>query len=802
MDSQWVNVLLATCTVLMLNSVDFVSTRTLYISNENCSDTIECLSQERDGVTPCCSLEYISRNVETDCSNLTIIIDSLDLNLKGLVKFDSCYNMSILGKKRASLRLSVISCEDHREVSTDVYLKQYKEFNISNNSWMDILSRSTIKSHTYHKQTQTTVKEDQHVVSDSQVDTKNSLGFHFSDVHGLLVTNVKITGCGLDASQTIQSKYKSSFLLTGCSNVNISYVHFEANKATAIFFQNVDGYVNLDHVSFVRNQQNRSQRENKSYPGGLLAHFNMSQNSPEAKPVHFLITNCIFDTNHAPRYREFAPNLTPVLEDWMPYGLGGAVGLIFMNDVHEIKVEIKDSYFHNNTGVWGAGLCIQFQQRAYNNVVNVTSSVFSNNCATMAGGGANVRFEKVQSTENLNSVTFADSIFQNNTGRYGGGVLVFASAGDIRLSSGSVVNFENCSWVHNFGRYSPAVDISPFRFDEQSSGFLPIPSFKNCIFAHNRIVSAKHNHTLYINSGVFVITHFEVQFSGSIKFVNNSFTALYITWGRATFTKGSHVQFINNTGIRGGAVVMYGFSTFGVHDDSIFMFTGNYAHAVGGGIYYVSTEQREYFEGRRCFLDYIGKTENVARRNLTFVFKKNMAEESGASIYSASFYACFYRYYGKLHGRNLTDFFKKIGEFHFDNENDSNMTLFGTYGMKFFPNSETLFAMPGKLLDLDISLLDEFNETLPTNYVIKVDGDSIKLNSVYTSNDSTKVFGPPGKNATLILSTQHPIRSVYCQLNLSMVSCSPGFYFNEQSNSCSSSSDNSVSTKLLSYYKM
>ena len=46
-----------------------------------------------------------------------------------------------------------------------------------------------------------------------------------------------------------------------------------------------------------------------------------------------------------------------------------------------------------------------------------------------------------------------------------------------------------------------------------------------------------------------------------------------------------------NTGIRGGAVVMYGFSTFVVDDNSNFMFTGNTATTVGGGIYCESNEQ-------------------------------------------------------------------------------------------------------------------------------------------------------------------------------------------------------------------
>ena len=208
----------------------------------------------------------------------------------------------------------------------------------------------------------------------------------------------------------------------------------------------------------------------------------------------------------------------------------------------------------------------------------------------------NVRFGKIPSSgdiTSLNSVTFSNSVFQGNTG----GVLVFALASSVLARHSSMVNFVNCLWFDNFGRYSPAVDLSPYRFDEQASGFLPIPIFINCTFAYNRIVNTKQNHTLYINAGVFVITHFQVEFSGCTRLINYSLTALYIMWGRAIFQEKSHVYFINNMGIRGGAVVIYGFSTFGINDNSNFMFSGNNAKAVGGGIYYESTEQRECFEG-------------------------------------------------------------------------------------------------------------------------------------------------------------------------------------------------------------
>ena len=768
--------------LVMLNST-FLSARFVRIGTKKCSNSKQCLSQE---ALPCCSLEYVSQNIRTSCSNLTILIDCNVLKLKGIAKFEHCHNLSIIGRNRAMP--STIDCKESGEKMTYPRNKKLEDIKYTENeSWEQNWSSSKFSNFKYHY-------KDSAALNSSLLNQTGSRGLMFSDIHGLIMTNLIITGCG---QVRVSTNYcNSSVLFVNCSNVSIKYVSFENSTETAVYFINMNGYVNLKDVHFIKNQQlqNKSQQ---SFPGGFLVHFETMLGKPHNK---LYITNCTFDSNCAPDYNEFVPGLKPVLEDWMHYGLGGAIGLIFMNRVHRIHVKILNTKFLNNKGTWGAGLCIQFQQESYSNSISVIGSEFRNNNATMAGGGANVRFERIpSSTTNftqLNRVTFHNSVFQRNTGRYGGGVLVFASAGDVRVPSGSMVNFIGCSWLYNFGRYSPAVDVSPFRFDEQSSGFLPIPRFENCTFSHNRIINVKQNHTLYINAGVFVITHFEIEFSGNITFFNNSLTALYITWGRVVFLKGSRVLFLNNTGIRGGAVVMYGFSTFGVNDNSYFIFTGNSATTVGGGIYYESTEQREYFEGRRCFLDYIGTTKDVSRRNLTFVFQDNTAEESGTSIFSASFYSCFFRYCGTLNGSNITDFFGKIGTFKFDSAINDQYGVshppFGTFGMKFYlVKNKTILATPGKQVKLNIQLLDEFNEILPDNYIVKIDDESnFTLGSLYSSNGTTRVFGQPGENTTLTVSTQHPIRSVYCQLNLSMISCSPGFYYSNRSKSCMCSSDN------------
>ena len=121
----------------------------------------------------------------------------------------------------------------------------------------------------------------------------------------------------------------------------------------------------------------------------------------------------------------------------------------------------------------------------------------------------------------------------------------------------------------------------------------------------------------------------------------------------------------------------YGFSSFVASNGSLFEFINNTAVVVGGGMYYHSNEQRDYFEGRNCFLQYDGPELPVAERNLTFYFADNKAVLGGTSIYSMSFYACFYRYLSKLRKHRLDDLFNYIGNFTFS-DNQQNKSAHST----------------------------------------------------------------------------------------------------------------------------
>ena len=139
-----------------------------------------------------------------------------------------------------------------------------------------------------------------------------------------------------------------------------------------------------------------------------------------------------------------------------------------------------------------------------------------------------------------------------------------------------------------------------------------------------------------------------------------------------------------------------------INDNSSFLFENNSAARVGGGIYYASSDQREYFEGRTCFLEYGGWEENVSKRNIRFIFISNEAPLGGISIYSESLFSCYFAYYTTYGDKkNLTKLFDRIEMFQFD---DSGLSLATGARNALFDAETSVMTHPGKVTSLPLAM--------------------------------------------------------------------------------------------------
>ena len=732
----------------------------IYINPKHGNDSLACLSDLKSSgmKQPCESLEFVSSHLGRNVFSVIIIINSTCLSLSEAVTFKDHENISITGGIQGT------------PTNTSCHLSPY-------------------------------------VYTNNDFKGNVSAGFVVYNVSKVSISNLLVHACGVETELILYS----AFQLHNCGDITLTNVSFVGSVYNGLFITNSVGTVSILNVNFSQNVVHVPYSSTSAfgyYPAGMY----LLLNSSESSTSKYNIAHSNFISNQFTSFRGDGgiyhnPNFVPHLNDDVGSGLGGGMGIVIMTNVTQIEVLINSSFFKDNIAPWGAGLCVQFQDHVYNNSIQILRSNFTGNSAFLGGGGVSIRFQRC-SQENI--VKFLDALFSNNVAKYGGGTSItsrvcqFSKQHHYNLKQGTVIEFSNCTWLNNSGSYSPAVDASPFSYDHLSEGTFPSFIIKDSSFVDNHMniprieINAKMDKRFYTNSGAFTVARLSVSFSGEVLFKNNFFSALVLISAIAEFREDSHISFVENEGFKGGAILMYGISALKITDNTCFKFLQNRALIDGGAIYYETIQPLDFFYGRSCFLQYSGIEENVHNRNVTFIFSSNVANHSGNSIYASTFHGCFFHYLNNLYAHNITDFFDCIGNFSFDGTDKT----FSSYGHKFVGNVTSVDSIPGKLINFQLKLLDEFNQAIDTNFAVQVDKDSPKLmlENSFTNGNSTCVYGEEGANGTLIFSQQSTVHKVYFPINVTLLNCAPGYFFDKSSHSCKCAADVSEHAYPFMYY--
>ena len=148
-------------------------------------------------------------------------------------------------------------------------------------------------------------------------------------------------------------------------------------------------------------------------------------------------------------------------------------------------------------------------------------------------------------------------------------MLIYSSQAEAsKLIDSNEIEFTDCSWKNNRGRYGSALYLLPHIFSTfNSKGKLPRITLDNCTFEKNEIVSFTEivkNQPKYRKyrrgKGSLFSVGFEITFKSNMSFVANSGTALYLVSSIATMKNGTTMIFNSNTGYYGGAIGLFGFS--------------------------------------------------------------------------------------------------------------------------------------------------------------------------------------------------------------------------------------------------
>lgn len=641
------------------------------------------------------------------------------------------------------------------------------------------------------------------------------IGLSFINVAEISVSYLTFAECGQVVDSTSLNlinrttlKFLAAIYIYNCTNVTMEGINITNSSGTGIAIFDTDGILQVLNSTFNNNGINPIlpsgggiYTEFTFCPPGTVNNSCMNLHPRKNQNSSYWFLNCNFINNNATAvdpentsyYRAYGTNFHGL-------GRGGGLTVIFKGNASNNEVTIDECNFIQNGAIWGGGLYVTFHDSPLNNSISVYNTLFLQNDCYLNGGGAIdiglLFYDKPFPRDN--TMKFKGCNFTENRAKYGGGVKFYSSQSQF-MDLNNIIEFVNCQWEGNMAQYGSAVDISPHVWDTLSGGYLPMPSFEDCNFTHNYAIQLEiHQEKITFRSrgkGALLSTGLSIRFKGNTIFFGNNGTAMYMSSGSVHFQENSFVLFENNTGFEGGAVALLGFSVLYVMDNSTLQFIRNTADSFGGAIIYRSNNKHDFSSSRSCFIQYAGKTE-LSNRFINFLFADNEAGKSdgpayGQTIFSTTMRPCR-RNCHKMEESALScgnDAISKtnigfscVGNFTFNNNRENEISTSGANFNWTGNASKLLSVTSGQDLVLPIQLKDDLCQTTFGLYHISVINSSESINldpaSVYTSNNTIRLFGNPGNVVTLQLATTS-FREVSLSIELGIEHCQPGYVSNE-----------------------
>ena len=435
------------------------------------------------------------------------------------------------------------------------------------------------------------------------------LGFAFVHVKSLNISNLQFHHCGAEIPEILipprqmftAFHYQTSIgnpllLLINSSDTHIINVYIQDTSGPGLLGINVLGHSSISRSLFIRNNPNcifmfsdmpkapstLSLFDSKFLfgtahryfdAGGLSIVFGEKQLSSTAS---IIISNVTTYENKGPLYG----NMLLLLNECNLQRVKIQVEKLNCSNSHEVGLEISLKRHQCNSSTLSPD----------NYYISILNSHFSNN---------DVAFEVWQATNELGAILFDNvTISQHKT--------VFT----VTIDSANII-FKNLNYTHNAGTlyiYHSTVYIQGESSFTENSGYW----------------------------GALEITRSFISFEGNISFMRNKGHI-----GGAVYAYGSRFQikhiirFVNNEGYDGGAIAFHEDCYMILQSESIINFTGNYAGHYGGAIYinfvldYILTLRQS--RAGSFFIPYINPES--AYNNSTVIFEGNKANDAGSALY-------------------------------------------------------------------------------------------------------------------------------------------------------------------------
>ena len=425
---------------------------------------------------------------------------------------------------------------------------------------------------------------------------RNGAGLTFKLSANLSFNDFEINSCGSEHLSTSRSApqdpRKSNFSLVWtamyferCLHMTFHRVKLSNNFGMGAVMYDVGGTMDFVNVSFQKNLEKKYfLTVTDFYPmpeifvpglasgGGLYIEFTLhSEEDPSmayfVSNSEWTFKNCSFVENTAEH--EYS-RLSVEGQNYISFGRGGGISIILRGNASKNTFTMDGCSFVGNVALWGAGLFLEFHDNAQNNSMTVSHSYFGNNSATYGGGAIRVG-TTIQQLSTGNNVTVKSSHITRNRAKVGGGFSQY------RLS--------------NVGMRDETTHIKSCTFDEN---FAVIGSAIHLIFTHmhctdssitkNTGCSFDDECSDLIGQGSVYCSKSELSLRGNNELRYNEHSAIILDASMAVIH--NNTTLVNNSGLDGGAVGLYGYSVVRLTRYSQVNFINNTASKKGGAIYF------------------------------------------------------------------------------------------------------------------------------------------------------------------------------------------------------------------------
>ena len=608
-----------------------------------------------------------------------------------------------------------------------------------------------------------------------EISSSPGLGVNLYDVGGV----VNFTDCVLADNKALTVNKSSNGSLQGF--IEEGYVH-SGGGIYMILNQYGDNVVNItpsEHDSFQHNNT-------------------------------YIFRNCHFLRNEASGWNVSQKH--DIIDDPGPsqFSFGGGLAINFRGNASNCNTKIESCVFLGNYAVWGGGLQVETRNEVKNNHFVIENTSFHDNTGLLAGGGVRIgNLLQRDARYPLNTFTFDNCQFVNNSAIWGGGMSVYGTSVLCRKNCAKHKTqfiFNRSTWCENKGTVGAA--LATMLANQNYVQIGPVMSysinFTHCSFLSNQVV--KLDKGITIGEGALFSDHVPLTFQGTASFRNNTDTALSLDG--STVEIFDKVNFTNNKGYRGGAVAMRGFSRIIFQKNSELIFYNNSCDNKGGALYIESAGSPSVdfnatgVDTHECFFGYTDEKVDFNNWKTSVIFQGNRAVDDGKgnSVYATTLSYC--RRPGESRQDNDVLKWKSIQFKTLDGNVTSRDSEVATdaIDMSYEPNDWKV--APGEVFNATVKLIDEIGNSVIG--IVEVDinvpenSSPVKLDttSSYFLTDGhishLRLAGKPGSLFTV--SLRYVGRQVLVDAipGVKMRSCHEGFVSHGSTCACMDSLDDGV----------